>query len=102
MEKKAKMKQKIILTSFIFLSILITTTSKSIAFTRVTDLVFDGMSVQPEELQNILQTIQTNKIKNKKRKKQLPDKFFIINAGGKFSIIEIIRLFSIISSCRGA
>lgn len=55
------------------------------AFVKVSDLVFDGMSVDPDELENTLETIEINKKKNKKKealgsKKRLPAKLEVVEA----------------------
>ena len=58
------------------------------AFVKITDLVFDGMSVDPTELSEILETIKQNKKTNLKnellgKKKRLPTKLTIIEAKQK-------------------
>lgn len=54
---------------------------KSFAFTRIVDIVFNGEPVKPDDLNDVLQTIKKNKIKNKKNPaKHLPDKLTIIQA----------------------
>ena len=56
---------------------------KTHAFTRNTDVIFDGMSVEPDKFQETLDTIKQNKIKNKKitnPKKLNPDTLFTIKA----------------------
>ena len=55
----------------------------STAFTKVVDLIFDGMSVDPEKITETLEIIKKNKLKNKTIKnpaKLKPDQLFTIYA----------------------
>ena len=70
---------------FLLITIMIVTCfpQASYAFTRIVDLVFDGMSVEPDKLSEVLDTVRINKIKNKNikiSKKRKPDKLFIVQA----------------------
>ncbi|MBI2996626.1 MAG: carboxypeptidase regulatory-like domain-containing protein [Candidatus Melainabacteria bacterium] len=56
---------------------------KSFSFTRIVGLVFDGEPVEPDKLQEVLNTIKKNKLKNSKNKnprKIKPDKLFTVSA----------------------
>jgi len=83
------MKKYFLLTIIIFLLISfiqVYPENTSYAFTTISDLVFDGMSVEPNNLQEVLNTVKKNKIKNKTIKvpsKLLPDELFIINSRQK-------------------
>ncbi|MBI3589978.1 MAG: hypothetical protein HY094_01200 [Candidatus Melainabacteria bacterium] len=73
----------VIFYAMVVVCLLCLTPTNSYAFTRIVDLVFDGMSVEPDKLQEVLSTIKKNKIKNKKiknLKKLKPDKLFVITA----------------------
>lgn len=74
--------KKVVLLTLIFTIVLFFPAS-SFAFTRIVDVVFDGMSVEPDKLEETLATIKQNKIKNKNiknPKKLKPDKLFIVPA----------------------
>ena len=61
-------------------------TSNTFAFTRIVDLVFDGMSVEADKLDETLATIKQNKAKNKTifdPAKRKPDKLFVVKARQK-------------------
>ena len=56
---------------------------KSYGFVKIADLVFGDISATSEEIPNILETIKSNKIANKKikvKKEKLPTKLTIIEA----------------------
>ena len=56
---------------------------KSLGFTRIVDLIFNGESVDPEKLEETLETVKQNKKKNKKTvnpKKKKPTKLTTIYA----------------------
>lgn len=55
----------------------------SLAFTKIVDLIFDGNPVEPEKIEETIETIKVNKEKNKKisnPKKLKPDQFVIVPA----------------------
>lgn len=59
--------------------------NSAFAFIKIADLVFDGESVNPEDLPTILETIKTNKTKNEKKQQRgssmlLPTKLQTIEA----------------------
>jgi len=73
----------LILTAILILGF--STSSSTHAFIRITDLVFDGEPVDPDELDETLETIKINRRKNQKneqrgKKKRFPTKLTTIEA----------------------
>ena len=67
------------------LLVFLFTTHSAFAFIKITDLVFDGESVNPDDLSTILETIEVNKKKNIKKQQNgstmlLPTQLQIIEA----------------------
>ena len=80
------MKKILLMALIVVITITFYSYNKAIAFTRITDLVFDGMSVEPDKLDEVLNTIKQNKIANlkvKNPKKKKPTELFIIEAKQK-------------------
>lgn len=64
--------------------------NKSFAFTRIIDILFNNEPVNPDELESVIETAKTNKLKNKKNGSKKPDKLIPVIA--KFSNAENIQL----------